>query len=57
VNTSTSFKDYYSDIQPGGGFTNHIEFGSENGTDAKDPAKLIIQFPKPMKSIRINLKP
>lgn len=58
ANTSVSFKDYYSDIQPGGGFTNHIEFGADapGGAEAKDAAKLIVQFDKPAKSIRIDLK-
>jgi len=55
--TSTSFKDYYADIQPGGGFKNRIEFGSDGAPEGKPPSKLIIQFAKPLKSIRIDLKP
>ncbi len=53
--TSTSFPGYYADVQPGGGFTNHLELGGDNYT-AGDPAKFIVQMDKPFKSIRISLK-
>ncbi|MBN9502448.1 MAG: hypothetical protein BGO01_13615 [Armatimonadetes bacterium 55-13] len=56
VPTSSSFPGYYADIQPGGGFKNRLELAGENVT-AGEPTKLIIQFAKPDKSIRINLKP
>lgn len=53
--TSGSFPGYYADVQPGGGFTNHLELGGDNYT-AGDPAKFIVQMDKPFKSIRIDLK-
>ncbi|MBX3095265.1 MAG: hypothetical protein KF812_00225 [Fimbriimonadaceae bacterium] len=57
-NTSGSFADFLSDIQPGGTFKNRIEFGNSGGaTRGTDPMKLIIQFDQPAKSVRINLKP
>jgi hypothetical protein len=55
--TSNSFAGYMADIQPGGGFKNTLLMGSEGGEVMKDAAKLIIQFDKPAKSVRINLKP
>lgn len=53
---STSFDGYYADIQPGGSFKNRLLLGGDNVT-SKEAAKLIVQFAKPDKSIRINLKP
>lgn len=55
--TGNSFPGYMADIQPGGGFKNTLLIGSDGGETLKDAAKLIIQFDKPLKSVRINLKP
>ena len=57
--TSDSFKSYYADMQPGGAAKDRLLFGfpDPGGAVPKEAAKLIIQFDKPAKSVRINLRP
>jgi hypothetical protein len=57
--TSDSFKSYYADMQPGGAAKDRLLFGfpDPGGSAVKEAAKLIIQFDKPEKSVRINLRP
>ncbi len=57
--TSDSFKSYYADMQPGGAAKDRLLFGfpDPGGAVPKEAAKLIIQFDKPLKSVRINLRP
>lgn len=57
--TSDSFKSYYADMQPGGAAKDRLLFGfpDPGGATVKEAAKLIIQFDKPEKSVRINLRP
>lgn len=57
--TSDSFKSYYADMQPGGSAKDRLLFGfpDPGGAAVKEAAKLIIQFEKPLKSVRINLRP
>jgi hypothetical protein len=57
--TSDSFKSYYADLQPGGAAKDRLLFGVDapGGAVVKEAAKLIIQFDKPAKSVRINLRP
>lgn len=57
----SSFTDRYSNVQPGGSFTNRLRFGNA-AAGFGEPAKLIIQFRdwggrKALKPIRINLRP
>ena len=57
--TSDSFKSYYADLQPGGAARDRLLFGVDapGGAQVKEAAKVIIQFDKPAKSVRINLRP
>jgi hypothetical protein len=57
--TSDSFKSYYADLQPGGAAKDRLLFGVDapGGAQVKEAAKVIIQFDKPLKSVRINLRP
>ena len=57
--TSDSFKSYYADLQPGGAAKDRLLFGVDapGGAAVKEAAKLIIQFDKPAKSVRVNLRP
>ena len=57
--TSDSFKSFYADLQPGGAAKDRLLFGVDapGGAKAAEAAKLIIQFDKPAKSVRINLRP